>query len=378
MSANTLPTNCQRREPNEENQKCTAKMRRRNRTKFKIITRETFSQKPVRVIERGHIYFFYRIKVQQEQAESIDDVKNLHILLVPRLPAFALDESSVSEGKTGDNRALKDEESSDSDMTLLEPGVDAVPAPADHTQKKKYRLITVGKKKLPGPVHGGAGKGRKETFWTTVTRVGEDLDQVEKGLDQRSYETKTRGTRHEEPARLLGRGAYAIVNNNPSVPSKRTTHLGYHLSHPSPSDMGDVQASLGIQQASSFIVQVKNPLASSGGPGQGFAAGKGAEYPEWIMDKIFGKNGQKGREDTGLRFVSCETTKLLDYEGAQLLLIAGRGGEDGLEASLGSERGNALTKAENKESSKSVDEVFKELGLDQNAFTADAINGQWI
>jgi hypothetical protein len=129
------------------------------------------------------------------------------------------------------------------------------------------------------------------------------------------------------------------VNNDPSVPSKRETRLGYHISHPPPNEMGDVQASLGIYAASSFLLQVKNPLAPSSGPGAGFAAGKGAEYPDWIIEKVFGKGGRKGRENYGLRFACCETMELLDYERAQLLFIAARGGDEGLEDSLGDGRG---------------------------------------
>lgn len=150
------------------------------------------------------------------------------------------------------------------------------------------------------------------------------------------------GTRHEAPARLVARGGYAIVNSEANIPSKRETHLGYHVSHPGKIDMGDVQKSLGIFSASSFILQVKNPLAPATGPQQ--AHSKPAEYPDWILRGVFGagKGHQKqsrGRERYGLRFVSCETPDLLDYEGAELLLIAGRDGEEGLETSLGDGRG---------------------------------------
>lgn len=142
------------------------------------------------------------------------------------------------------------------------------------------------------------------------------------------------GTRHEEPARIAARGAYAIVNNDPHVPSGRATHLGYHLSHPT--ELGEVQEALGITSASSFVVQVKNPLAPAMNPQQSHA--KGAAYPDHIMDGVFGK-GSKGRESYGLRFASCETPEVLDYVGAQLLLIASKGGDEGLEASLGEGRG---------------------------------------
>jgi hypothetical protein len=40
-----------------------------------------------------------------------------------------------------------------------------------------------------------------------------------------------------------------------------------------------------------------------------------------------------------LKFVACWTPELLDYEGAEILLIAARDGEQGLEKSLGEGRG---------------------------------------
>ena len=62
------------------------------------------------------------------------------------------------------------------------------------------------------------------------------------------------------------------------------------------------------------------------------------------MHDVFGSASKKGkqsrgRESYGLRFASCETPEMLDFEGAQLLLIASREGEEGLEASLGEGRG---------------------------------------
>jgi hypothetical protein len=107
--------------------------------------------------------------------------------------------------------------------------------------------------------------------------------------------------------------------------------------------LGDVQTSLGIYSASSFVVQIKNPLAPANTPQQ--VHSKPAEYPDWFMRNIFGKSeghGQaqaRGRKSYGLRFASCETPELLDYKGAELLLIAARDGEEGLEVSLGEGRG---------------------------------------
>ncbi|KAG6916180.1 hypothetical protein DXG01_008110 [Tephrocybe rancida] len=297
------------------------------------------------VIERGHLYFFYRPKVQHEEAHSLDDAKNLHMLLVPRPPKFSTYETSTEK--------LDNEDDEAADMQVVSPGADAVPAAETVNElKKRFRLILIGKKQLPDPETG------------------------EQGLGEKTYETKTRGTRHEEPARLAARGAYAIVNNDPEVPSKCTTHFGYHISHPS--DIGDVQKELGISKAASFVLQVKNPLAPTTDPRQGH--GKGAEYPQEIMTGVFGKGGTKGRQSYGLRFVTCEMPELLDYKGAELLLIAARDGDEGLETSLGEGRGQALTELEEKESHEAVEILFKdsELGADAEAFPSEPLKGEWI
>lgn len=146
------------------------------------------------------------------------------------------------------------------------------------------------------------------------------------------------GTRHQGPARIAARGAYALVNSAGRTPFARETHLGYHLSHPAPDAFGDVQAALGLHQASSFVVQVKNPDAPNTA-GQQVGGSKKAQYPDEIMREVFGKGGSRGQEAYGLRFASVERKELLDYEGAELLLIAARSGEEGLETSLGEGRG---------------------------------------
>ncbi|KAF8887115.1 hypothetical protein BD779DRAFT_1611599 [Infundibulicybe gibba] len=297
------------------------------------------AQRIIGTTERGHIYFFYRPRVQVKEAHSIDEVKNLHMLL-------------QSE------HAKKSEP--DSEMKILQPGADAVPAPAPlDDPRQHFRLITIGKKQLPDTNAPQAGK--RGVFWATVTSVGDDLQLLEKGLGEKSYQTKTRGIRHEEPARLVARGVYAIVNNDPRVPSQREAHLGYHISHPA--ELGDVQVSLGIHKAASY------------GPRQ--AHGKGADYPDHILRDVFGK-GTKGRESYGLRFTSCETPELLDYEGAELLLIAARKDDADVETSLGEGRGDALDAAQASESNESVQQVFRELGMDVEVFPTDAIEGHWI
>ena len=81
---------------------------------------------------------------------------------------------------------------------LLAPGplaskLTATPAGAAGATKKYYRLISIGKKSLPNPEHGGGGHGRRDAFWATVLAVGDDMEALNKGLGEKTYETKTRG-----------------------------------------------------------------------------------------------------------------------------------------------------------------------------------------
>ena len=139
---------------------------------------------------------------------------------------------------------------------------------------------------------------------------------------------------------LAARGEYAVVNTDTKVMSKRETHLAHY--HPKSSEMGNVQSSLGAYSASSFALQVKNPHAPTTSPRH--VRTKGADYPAWIMRDVFGatarqgQKGRRGREPYRLRFANCETPDL-EYEGTQMLLIAAREGEQGLEDSLAEGRG---------------------------------------
>ncbi|KAG6333906.1 hypothetical protein ID866_5191 [Astraeus odoratus] len=313
------------------------------------------------VIERGHVYFFYRPKVQHEQVHDIDDVKNFHILLVPRPPEFSV----YTEGQT---QTQQDE------MTLISEGEDVAPAPQPKDQPRKhFRLITVGKKRLPDP---DAPHGR-ELFWASVTAVGDDLHSLEQGLGDRTYQTKTRGERHEGPVRLAARGVYAVVNSRGKTPSRSETHLGYHLSHPL--EAGEVQRELGIHTASSFVLQVKNPEVeptSSFGQRVGLSSGRRAKYPEGIMKYVFGK-GTRGIS-TGLRFSPCNYSGLLDYQGTELLLIAARTGVEGSDESLGESRGDVLKEVGERESQALSEDIFRELAIEKDTFPVEPMEGRWI
>lgn len=88
------------------------------------------------------------------------------------------------------------------------------------------------------------------------------------------------------------------------------------------------------------MLQVKNPNVDIENDRSvpTLPVGKRAKYSKEIMDKVFGR-GSKGTESAGLRFAGCERADLLDQEGAQVLLIASKVGEKGLEESLAEGRG---------------------------------------
>lgn len=134
------------------------------------------------VIERGHIYFFYRPKVEREEVHSMDDVAKLHVLLVPS-PSESFNMPVKIEQSKNVSGADADE------MNLVAHGADAAPPhESTTTDRKHFRLIIVGKKKLPDPVH-----EKHAPIWATVIFVGDNLHDLEEKLGGRTYETKTRG-----------------------------------------------------------------------------------------------------------------------------------------------------------------------------------------
>jgi hypothetical protein len=101
-----------------------------------------------------------------------------------------------------------------------------------------------------------------------------------------------------------------------------------------------VQTELGIYTSASFMLQLRNPKAPvTGGQRIGRGDKQKAEFPEEVMQAVFGV-GEKGTDQsTGLRFASVNTAELLDYEGAELIFIAAHGDEEGVDKDLEEGRG---------------------------------------
>lgn len=151
-----------------------------------------------------------------------------------------------------------------------------------------HRRIVVGKKRMPR-----AEQHEKE--WAYVDRVAEGRAELFADLGERTYETKTRGVRHLGAARVVSEGRYAIAAHADHA------HLRY--------DVDDARAELALEPRGDLIVTVFNPLA------------KGARSPSapFTEPSIFPDEIQ---ERFGDRRFAPLAPDLLDYEGAELVLIA--------------------------------------------------------
>jgi hypothetical protein len=155
-----------------------------------------------------------------------------------------------------------------------------------------YRLLVIGRKRLPDA-------GDHERNWGFVEAVSNSESELEQGLREQTYKTKTRGERVVPAARSAGEGRYALAEVESSL------RLIYKLSRPRRS--GAVQRTFNIVPKAEFVISIKNPDKSSP-PGAGLPEHEEADYPKSLR-KSFG----------GRRF--ADEVKLLDYEGAEFILV---------------------------------------------------------
>jgi hypothetical protein len=153
----------------------------------------------VKSLERGHIFFFYRPRVNRETVEGPEDVQRLSLVLLPR-------------------------------------------------RRRVVRRLILGRKRLPEPE-------AHERFWGFVDEVADRPEDIEDQLDHEQYQTATRGLRTQPAARPAGEGVYGIVRHDDH------THLAYQLELPR--RPGEVQRELNIEPEASHIIAVKNPEAPS-------------------------------------------------------------------------------------------------------------------
>eukprot|EP00884_Botryococcus_braunii_P010603 jgi/Botrbrau1/19544/Bobra.0035s0036.1 len=256
--------------------------------------------RPEKVVEEGRIFFYYRPRVGVEEPHSISEIQRLFIVLSPT-----------------------------------------------SREDAPNRMLIVAKKRLPDAK-------RKEKFYGFVEAVNASMEALTSGLGPSEYNTKTRGRRRVEAARVVGEGAYTIVDDG-----GRDTYLAYKLEVPE--EPGDVQKELRITPQARFHLSIKNPTVPNP-PNASIGAGKKVDYPPEKMKEFEGPPG-------GYNWISAKDTGLLDTQGCEILLIAA--GTDDLEDRLGGEVEKRLEKAVEAEQEEADDDPEKMLELLKAEIRAD-------
>lgn len=199
------------------------------------------------ILEKGELYFIYSPRVEEEKVKGIAEVERLYLVMHP-------------------------------------------------FDKKLYRLIIIGHKKLPPLAQRG------EVYWGFVEDVNPSAEAIENTFDPEKYKTATRGERHRGPGRPAGEGVYALVRHDDHE------HLVFSLELPE--KPGPVQKDLNLAKEASYILSVKNPKQPTP-KGVGLDEAQEAEYPQVLQQKF----------DTR-RFISQDLPEFLDYPGTQILFIS--------------------------------------------------------
>jgi hypothetical protein len=208
--------------------------------------------------------------------------------------------------------------------------------------KQSHRLIVLGQKRLPEVRDGG------DRVWGYVDMVERDPRKIRDELGRQTYSTKTRGERVRPEARPAGEGVYALVRHEDH------THLAYELELPK--RPGEVQEALEIEPEASFIISIKNPDAPSP-PGVGLRGERKVDFPRRLQERFRGR-----------RFADADPPDLLDYEGAEVLLI-------GAEEDVSDELGIQLNP---ERETLDTAEIFTELRLRKGEHPTEPLTkGEW-
>jgi hypothetical protein len=159
-----------------------------------------------------------------------------------------------------------------------------------------FRLAILGRKRLPDA-------SGHERIWGFIDKVTKSGSALEATLKEQHYGTKTRGRRTLPAARPAGEGVYALVQ------IRRNLHLTYELELPE--RPGEVQREFNIPPQGGFILSIKNPEKPAP-PGTGLPAEEEAHYPKPLQQEFADR-----------RFATADP-RLLDYEGAEFVLIGAR------------------------------------------------------
>ncbi|CAL4922995.1 unnamed protein product [Urochloa decumbens] len=296
----------------------------------------------VEIQEKGEIFFFYRPKVDKDEAHGPDDVQRMYIVLRPESGDRAVEEKQApGSGKEG----RKHHQAGEGDQVAGASKEEGGGHEGGHgkeevniEEKPLLRLVVMGKKSLPDPAK------HSRPYWGYVELVTTDVQDIKDALKEEEYSTATRGQRRRPAARALGEGVYRILRHEPGGGGRRRsphTHLVYKLELPARVDGDTPQEAMNVEPEASFLVQVKNPDPPSGGRSGGGGGFRGlqskrrAAFPA----RLQGAFGSR-------RYAPADPPDLLNYEGCELLLIAA---SDDVEEELGLELEGEVEEGEGEE-----------------------------
>lgn len=160
----------------------------------------------------------------------------------------------------------------------------------------RVRSLIAGRKHLPDPKS-------HERVWGFVDAVADKASDLEPDFRADKYETGTRGKQTSPSMRPAGEGRYVVSLEEGQL------HLSYKLELPE--NRGEVAEAFNILDEASYALSIKNP--EKGQPkGAGLSKDQKADYPEELQKKFRDR-----------RFSPADM-ELLDYEGAEFILIGAR------------------------------------------------------
>ncbi|KAJ8431731.1 hypothetical protein Cgig2_028948 [Carnegiea gigantea] len=280
------------------------------------------SDAPVEIQERGEIFFFYRPKVNKEEAHSPDDVQRLYMVLRPESGEKPVEQKQCPDsGKEGAKHGLSPSSSHhDGDEPRLKEHPEGGHGAQEVNIEREplLRLIILGRKSLPDPGE------KSKPLWGFVDLVTTNLDDIKDALKEQEYNTATRGHRCRPRARALAEGIYRILRHKYSD-KRMHTHLIYKLELPPKDRQNEPQEVLNVEREGSFIIQIKNPEIPGGRRYYfpGVQSKRKAVYPAHLQG-LFGNK----------RWHPADPPDFLNYEGCELLLISA---SDNIEEELGLE-----------------------------------------
>jgi hypothetical protein len=205
--------------------------------------------------------------------------------------------------------------------------------------RPRLRVAVLGRKRLPEARN-------HERIWGFIEAVKAGRA-VEHEFREHHYATKTRGARTLPPVRPAGEGVYALIKRG------RNLRLTYELELPL--RPGEVQQELNIERQAAYILSIKNPEVGSP-PGAGLPDRDEAHYPKPLEQEFRSR-----------RFAS-EDPRLLDYEGAEFILVGAR---------TDPERAYAVDIETEHETARNAD-IFRQLKMSSREHPIDPlIKGKW-